>query len=237
MHVCRDARDFAKRVSRASFAQAIEVSPAFTLTFHTKDKVKLDRPIYLGSSIMELSKVRMCEHHFRLVDLFGRENIRMAMTDTDSLLYDIWCEDPYQTLVDVADELDTTSFKAPHPLAGLGHNGEVGYLKDEMEGVPITCRLNPSTKVYLIESENGLIRKCKGVSKVVVNKLTKQDYTTAVGGAAGSSYEFSRIRSVNHQIYIEKVKKQALTGMDIKRFWYPDGRSLPYGHYRTDASE
>ena len=36
---------------------------------------------------------------------------------------------------------------------------------------------------------------------------------------------------MNRSLYVERVKKVALSGVAVKRFWLGDGSFLPCGHY------
>lgn len=61
----------------------------------TKSKLVLNRPIYVGFSILELSKVLMYEFHYNYIKKKYGGRAALCFTDTDSLCYDISTEDVY----------------------------------------------------------------------------------------------------------------------------------------------
>ena len=62
----------------------------------TKNIVKLDKPIYAGFTILDLSKLHMYDYHYNFMKSKYGENVRLLMTDTDSFVYHIKTEDFYQ---------------------------------------------------------------------------------------------------------------------------------------------
>ena len=74
----------------------------------------LNKPIYAGLAVLDLSKICMYQFHYEvMVPTFGCGNLQLGMTDTDSLLYDITCsmETYRQKLLEMADEhLDTSDY-------------------------------------------------------------------------------------------------------------------------------
>ena len=51
------------------------------------NKVKMDKPIYLGFTVLELSKLHMYETYYdKLEPYFGQENIQLHYIDTDAFV-------------------------------------------------------------------------------------------------------------------------------------------------------
>ena len=54
-----------------------------------KSTVELNKPIYLGVSIVDISKILMYKFHYEYIKPMYGENVKLLMTDTDSLNYEI----------------------------------------------------------------------------------------------------------------------------------------------------
>ncbi|XP_077260838.1 uncharacterized protein LOC143896720 [Temnothorax americanus] len=61
-------------------------------------EVKFNKPIYVGMSILEISKTRLYEFHYDYMLPLYRDRCRIAYTDTDSLIYSLECEDAYERM-------------------------------------------------------------------------------------------------------------------------------------------
>lgn len=64
----------------------------------TKQNLVLNRPIYVGFSILEMSKVLMYDFHYNHVKSTYGGNAELLFTDTDSLCYNIFTNDLYKDL-------------------------------------------------------------------------------------------------------------------------------------------
>ena len=82
-----------------------------------KIKVVMNKPVYLGQAILDLSKTVMYEfHHDYMVPKYG-ENLQLCYMDTDSLVYHIKTEDFYADIAnDVEERFDTSGYCDNHPL-------------------------------------------------------------------------------------------------------------------------
>ena len=90
-----------------------------------KTQLTLDRPLYAGSTILELSK-----------STYG-ERARLLFTDTDSLCYELTTNDVYADMLADADYFDTRDYPTDHPNYSTTNKKVLGKLKDETAGRPI----------------------------------------------------------------------------------------------------
>ena len=69
-----------------------------------KIKVVMNKLVYLGRAILDLSKIVMYEFHYDyMVPKYGLEKLKLCYMDVDSLVYDIKTEDFYE---DIANDVE-----------------------------------------------------------------------------------------------------------------------------------
>ncbi|XP_033746976.1 uncharacterized protein LOC117332202 [Pecten maximus] len=81
-----------------------------------KQKLYLNRPIYVGFSILDISKTLMYGFHYNYIKRKFGSNARLLFTDTDSLSYTIQTDDFYQHMLEDSDLFDTSEFRKDNPL-------------------------------------------------------------------------------------------------------------------------
>ena len=85
--VINNEKDYLKVVSRPSFVSQKILDKNLVAVHKMKSVLLLSKPIYVGFSILELSKMIMYDWHYNyFVNKFDR---RLLFTDTDSLVYEI----------------------------------------------------------------------------------------------------------------------------------------------------
>ena len=78
-----------------------------------KIKVKMNKPIYLGYSILEISKTLMYEFWYEYIKSKYGDDIRLCYTHTDSFIFHVKTEDFYEdTVNDVEKWFDTSNYAA-----------------------------------------------------------------------------------------------------------------------------
>jgi len=87
----------AKRyIARPTFQAFNIISDDVTVVKLEKTDVILDKPIYAGMSILDISKLHMYKFHYEHVLKKYGERARLLFTDTDSLCYDIRTDDIFR---------------------------------------------------------------------------------------------------------------------------------------------
>ena len=105
-----------------------------------KTKVVMNKLVYLGQAILDLSKIVMYEFHYDyMVPKYSLEKLKLCYMDTDSLVYEIKTEDFYADIADdVSARFDTSGYCPNWPLP-IGLNKKViGLMKDELGGAIMT---------------------------------------------------------------------------------------------------
>ena len=137
-----------------------------------KTIVKMNKPLYLGASILDISKTPMYKFWYDYFKPKYGDRAKLSYTDTDSFIIHIKTEDFSQDISNnVGKCFDTSNFdkndKRPLPI---GKNKKVPNLfKDELGGKIITevITLRPKTCAYLDDDGNDH-KKAKRTKKCVI---------------------------------------------------------------------
>ena len=144
-----------------------------------KFKVKMNKPIYLGLSILDISKITMYEFWFDFIKSKYGSRAKLCYMDTDSFIINIKTEDFYKDISEnVMERFDTSNYIFDKPLPINVNKKVVGLMKDGLGGGIITefVALRPKAYSYKID-DNIELKKTKGAKKCVINKmLSFSDY-------------------------------------------------------------
>ena len=200
-----------------------------------KEQIYLCRPVYVGISILDLSKYLMYDFFYNNLKKQYGECCNLLYTDTDSLLLEIQTDDVYADMKSHADFYDTSDYPVNHPLHSTINKKVPGKMKDETPAIPIAEYVGLRPKMYSILKENSeQIRKAKGVKKYVVKKHLRHDqYKESLFNSKTFRHGMNTLRSEGHQIYGLHVNKISLCPLDTKR-WIEakDVNTLAFGHKR-----
>ena len=203
-----------------------------------KIKVVMNKPVYLGQAILDLSKLIMYEFHYDyMLPKYG-ERIKLSYMDTDSFVYDINTEDFYK---DIAGDVETrfnTSGYCDRPLP-IGKNKKViGLMKDELGGEVMKEFISLHPKMYSYRVGSSEPKKCKGIKKCVVKKtITFEDYKRCLLDGRNVHRSQLLFRSNKHEVKTLEVNKLALNSQDDKRISVDGIASYAIGHHRVWGME
>ena len=138
----------------------------------SKIKVVINKPVYLGQAILDLSKIVMYEFHYDYMIPKYNDNLQLCYMDTDSLVHRIKTEDFYADIVDDAEKRFDTSGYCDNRTLPVGMNKKViGLMKDELGGAIMTEFVALRPKLYSYRKLDGTCdKKCKEIKKCVVKK-------------------------------------------------------------------
>ena len=104
-----------------------------------KRKVKMNKPIYLGLSILEISKILMYEFWYDYMKPKYGDNVKLCYMDTDSFIIRIKTEAFYEDIANnVEKRFDTSNYEVDKPLPKGKNKKVIGLMKDELGGKIIT---------------------------------------------------------------------------------------------------
>ena len=170
-----------------------------------KERLKLDKPSYVGMCILDLSKTLMYDFYYNYIRK-KYTDCQLLFTDTDSLFYHIKtkgreCSDFFKV-----KELFENSRYPESSKFFFGENKKViGKFKDEASGKPILEFVGLKSKMYYYmkeEYEKYLKNKtAKGVKKNIIKKeINYSDYRDTLFNNIKMHHQMRSIRTEKHQI-------------------------------------
>ena len=223
-----------KLVSEPNYHTINLISEDLSIIEMKKTKVKMNKPIYLGLSILEISKILMFEFWYDYMKLKYNDNVRLCYMDTDSFVMNIKTNDFYKDISDDVDnKFDTSNYELKRSLP-IGKNKKViGLRKDELGGEIIMefIALRPKTYSYLTDNDK-IDKKAKGTKKCVIKKMIKfDDYKKCLLNDKVILKSQQSFISTKNDVYTDDVNKTALSNDDDKRIVSSDEiTSYPYGY-------
>ena len=140
-----------------------------------KTKVKMNKPVYLGLSILEISKTLMHQFWYDYMKPKYGDNVKLCYMDTDSFIMHIKTEDFYKDIAnDVKKRFDASNYEVSRPLPTGKNEKVIGLMKDEIGGKIMTefVALRPKTYSYLTDDCKE-DKKAKEIKKCVVKQRLK----------------------------------------------------------------
>ena len=223
-----------KLVSEPNYHTINLISEDLSIIEMKKTKGKVNKPIYLGLSILEISKTLMYEFWYDYMKSKYGNDVKLCYMDTDSFILNVKTNDFYEDIAnDVENRFDTSNYEVNRPLP-MGKNKKViGLMKDELGGKIITefVTLRPKTYSYLTD-DGKEDKKAKGTKKCVIKKMIKfNDYKKCLLNDEVILKSQQRFISKKHDIYTENINKIALSNNDDKRIISSNKiTSYPYGY-------
>ena len=223
-----------KLVSEPNYHTINYISENLSIIEMNKTKVKLNKPIYLGLSILDISKILMYEFWCDYMKPKYGNRVKLCHMDMDSFVMNIKTNDFYKDIAnDVEKRFDTSNYECNRPLP-IGKNKKViGLMKHELGGKIITefVTLRPKTCSYLTD-DGKEDKKAKGTKKCVIKRMIKfNDYKNCFLKDKVLLKSQQRFISRKQNVYTEDINKVALSNNDDKRIVSSDKiMSYPYGY-------
>ena len=129
---------YTKHASRVNFISGKMFNENLFAINRIKNELVLKRPIYVGMTILDLSKLLMYDFHYNyMVKKYDRTNIKLEHTDTDSLFYEIKTDDVYEDLLKDKELFDNSDYPKNSAFFFDKNKKVIGKMKDEAAGMVI----------------------------------------------------------------------------------------------------
>jgi hypothetical protein len=232
-----------KQFAKPQYLQSKIYSEDLIAIKKVKKEVKLDKPIFVGVAVLDLSKLHMYKFHYDYIKEKYGEKATLLFTDTDSLTYHIETEDLYKDMDDNKELFDRSGYNGTGYRSCDNMNKKViGKFKDETDGKLIIEFCGLRSKMYSVLLDDGKQKMTgKGIKKCALKKyITHQDYKRCLLGEIKDQRQlvsFNNFRTFNHEIAMYRYTKVGLSCSNDKQYLLDDGiTSYSYGHYKISEN-
>ena len=198
-----------------------------------KSVVKLNKPIYIGMVILDLSKLHMYKFYYDVLKEKYNDKIKLAYTDTDSFVIHVETDDLYKDLKQINNHMDFSDYPEQHDNFDLSNKKVLGKFKDEVNGKIIKEFIGLKPKMYAMDIQHDKEqKKAKGVPKNIVKKeMNFNMYKKTLYENCNEKVKFNSIRSYQHKLFSITCSKTGLSNFENKRYYVSNELSYPHGHY------
>jgi len=224
-------------IAKPNFKSSTIFDENFVAIELNKTEIYFNKPIYVGMCILDISKLKIYDFHYKYMkERFG-DKAKVCYTDTDSLIYEVECPDLYEVIRDDVQQYFDTSDYPEENIYNIPrvNKKRLGYMKDENNGRIMTEFVGLRSKMYA-SRVNGKDKdkKLKGVKKhIIKNRITFDDYLNCLNEDKETFVEQKLIHAVQHNVSTTLQTKLALSSRDDKRYLIKGSfETLPWGHWR-----
>jgi len=236
-----NATQLEKLIAKPNFDRATIFTENLAAIHMKRTSTKLFQPVYVGMTILDISKKLMYDFYYNVLKEKYGDKIRLLYCDTDSLIIEVKTNDFYQDMKNDINHYDTSDYPLDNIYnIPLVNKKVIGKFKDELNGKIMAEFIGLRSKLYsFAEHSTGKeVKKAKGVKKYVVDKeICHNDFKKCLSTQKSLSIKQNIFRTKKHDICTIEQNKTALSAHDDKRFILENGiDTLAWGYYKTEIS-
>ena len=125
---------FQKLVNKPLFKHRHIINEDLVIVEKDKHTVELNKPIYMGMSILDYSKIHMYSFYYDVMKPKYKDNIKLVYTDTDSYVIKVETDDLYEDFKEINEYMDFSDYPQEHPNYDKTNKKVLGKFKDEING-------------------------------------------------------------------------------------------------------
>ena len=241
VRIVLNKEELSKLTKKEGFSQFKIYGENIATVMMNKPTVKLNKPRYIGMTVLNLAKLKMNDFHYNYI-MKTFPNTKLLFTDTDSFCYEISSELDIYEVIKGCNWFDFSNYPKDHPLYDNGKKLKPGYFKDEFGGQIILEMVGLRPKMYSLLLLIGLKKAAaKGINENVKEEImTHQDYKQSLFEKFQRLDKMRRIQNKDHQLYTVEIEKRSLNPFDDKKYRTSvdeDYLSFSFGHYMIDAMQ
>lgn len=261
VRICRDQKSFSRICSKPNYERHIIINENLVIAILSSESVIIDKPYYIGFSILEISKFIMYDFFYNILrPFFGDKGVTLLYSDTDSLAINIKTCDVVKDLKMLEPNMDFSNLNVNHPLFSDKNKAHLFKFKEEFGLRPISRLCALKSKVYSFEigcnhnigvDSNGLCLEClntsftgshvnklKGIQKRTARNIQFSKYVKCLTDFSAQREKTFQIVSKKQKIQTTMVSKISLSSFCDKRYILNCGiHSRPYSSNRNPFCE
>ena len=171
-----------------------------------QNEVLMQKPIYLGFALLELSKVIMYEIYYDKVQpYYIQENIQIHYMDTDSFVLSVNTKDIIKNLKNSEDINDFSNLDENHELFSNDNKTILGKFKIKThKNIWIDEFIALRSKCYAFKCGDDSKNELKCISKSQSKEIKFEEYYNCLfGGKSKQERDNYNNRALNHEMYFQ----------------------------------
>ena len=229
-----------KRQSKLSFKGINMHYSTFSLYKFDKEKTVFDKPIYLGFSVLELSKLLMYEFYYHKLQPYYNCSVKLHYMDTDSFILRVKTGDPIKDLEYFKNDFDFSELDENQELYDTINKKVIGKMK--IETSPIIeldnfVALRSKSYTFSYGATQKTVQKAtqKSKQKGIQHTPPYTQFINSLFNSGTTTATNSSIRSDAHNLTVQKQDKLALNPFDDKRLYLNPIQSLSLDKHTQKA--
>ena len=223
--LCSESSTYENYIGKPNFKNAKRINSKLVGVEMKYSSIKINKPFYIGMSILDLSKWHMYNFHYNVMKAIFGDRVHLLYMDTDSFIYEISSADVYEELRPHArDYFDFSNYPENHMLKNSCNKKVPGKFKDESASKCITEFVGLRSKMYSFmfddkkDVSKAEVRVAKGVQKsVIFNDLRFSTYLNYLWNDKVKEHNFKTIHSMKHSVATYTQSKITLCPFEDKR--------------------
>ena len=151
--IVKNSQDFIRYTSRPTCVNWKVFENNLAAIHEKKISLTLNKPIYVGFTVLEISKWEMYNFHYNF--MIRKFNTRLLFTVTDSLCYKLYEKNPYKKMYKYKELFDLSNVPVSSKYYCSNNKKVLGKMKDEYGGKSILKFVGLKSKMYSILDESN----------------------------------------------------------------------------------
>ena len=133
--LCSNEKKLEKLIAKPNFEGRTNFAENLVAIHMIKTKIMFDKPIYIGMSILDISKNCMYDFYYDVMKNKYNDELSLLYMDTDSLIMKIKTDNFYSDVKNMINEFDTSDYPKDNVFGmPLVNKKVLGKFKDEING-------------------------------------------------------------------------------------------------------